>query len=107
MDAGDTAGILAVDVLMRVQSSQLEHALIAKDELLDEVQRTADDLRAALEKLGQARDRLVQSEKMAALGQLVAGVAHEINTPIGVALTATTHLNERTGEFRKVFPRTE
>jgi signal transduction histidine kinase len=92
-----------MDVLMRVQSSQLEHALLAKDELLDEVQRTADDLRAALEKLGQARDRLVQSEKMAALGQLVAGVAHEINTPIGVALTATTHLNERTGEFRQRF----
>jgi signal transduction histidine kinase len=103
IDAGDTAGILSVDVLMRVQSSQLEHALIAKDELLDEVQRSADDLRAALEKLGQARDRLVQSEKMAALGQLVAGVAHEINTPIGVALTATTHLNERTGEFRQSF----
>ncbi len=96
-------GILEVDVLMRVQSSLLEQAIRAKDELIEEVQRTADELRTALDNLEQARDRLVQSEKMAALGQLVAGVAHEINTPIGVALTAATYLGERTGEFRDVF----
>ena len=103
VESGAARGILEVDVLMRVQSSLLEQAIRAKDELIEEVQRTADELRTALDSLEQARDRLVQSEKMAALGQLVAGVAHEINTPIGVALTAATYLGERTGEFRQVF----
>jgi signal transduction histidine kinase len=101
---GDGAhGILEVDELMRVQSRLLEQTVIAKDGLIEEVQRRAEELHTALTNLEAARDRLVQSEKMAALGQLVAGVAHEINTPIGVALTAATHLGERSNEFRQLF----
>ena len=103
VEGGHIPGILTVDALMRMQSSLLEKAISEKDILIEEVQLTANELRTALEDLERARDRLVQSEKMAALGQLVAGVAHEINTPIGVALTAATHLGERTGEFRQVF----
>ena len=103
IDIGVALNILEVDVLMLAQSTMLESAIAEKDNLITEVQRTANELRVALENLEQARDRLVQSEKMAALGQLVAGVAHEINTPVGVALTAATYLGERTAAFEQIF----
>lgn len=55
--------------------------------------------RRAEDALRTARESLVQAEKMASLGGLVAGVAHEINTPIGTAFTAASHLADRTGDF--------
>jgi PAS domain S-box-containing protein len=57
------------------------------------------ELSQALQTLEQATDRLVQSEKLASLGALVAGVAHELNTPIGNGLTVASTLDERVREF--------
>lgn len=53
--------------------------------------------------LVQAQEELLRSEKLAGLGGLVAGVAHEINTPIGIGLTAASHLADRTSEFAAAF----
>ena len=60
-----------------------------------ELQQANEELHKTINLLGQTQSQLVQSEKMAALGDMVAGIAHEINTPVGVALTAASHLEQK------------
>lgn len=55
---------------------------------------TNDRLTSALAELNQTKDKLVETEKMAALGELVAGVAHEINTPVGNSLTSASVIQD-------------
>jgi PAS domain S-box-containing protein len=58
-------------------------------------------LEHALQELRQTQDTLVRSEKMAALGGLVAGIAHEINTPIGNVLSSASYFEAETGKVAK------
>ncbi len=58
--------------------------------------KSNSELKHTLEQLTRMQRQLVESEKLAALGGLVAGVAHEINTPLGVGVTAASHLQQET-----------
>jgi len=69
-------------------------------------ERTAQ-LNTKVEELTQTRQELVQSEKMASLGRLVAGFAHELNTPLGVALSSASLLQRKMTDMNQLMEQDE
>jgi signal transduction histidine kinase len=84
----------------------LEHSQALENKInkrTDALKESNQELLSTLEKLHQFQSQLVESEKMASLGDMVAGVAHEVNTPIGLGVTASTLLADRLDEIKHAF----
>ncbi|MFG6449744.1 ATP-binding protein [Roseateles sp. BYS180W] len=77
---------------LRSHAQMLEHQVGARTQQLTD---TNQELSQTLDRLRLAQRELVESEKLASLGRLVAGVAHELNTPLGNAMTVVTALDDR------------
>ncbi len=84
---------------VRGRNRQLEKAV---DERTLQISHQKEELEKAFEALKKTQSQLVQSEKMSSLGQLVAGVAHEINNPVTVLTGNITYIEEYIGTIRKL-----
>jgi PAS domain S-box-containing protein len=78
----------------------LEHRVVERTNALQQANK---ELASTLETLKRTQEDLVRSEKLAALGSLVAGIAHELNTPIGNTLMVATTLIDQTDVFSVSF----
>jgi signal transduction histidine kinase len=97
-------------VSARLLTYQGEAAVLTTVTPIDERHRMEEELRgskesaeATLSELRAAQQSLIQAEKMASLGGLVAGVAHEINTPVGIGLTGASMMVSETAKIQKLY----
>jgi predicted ATPase/signal transduction histidine kinase len=96
--------LLSSQIAISIENAQLYTNLQQFNHNLEQlVEQRTSELSQTLEDLKSAQNKLVESEKMAALGGLVAGVAHEINTPIGIGITAASLLAEKVTQFCEIY----
>lgn len=91
--------LIAINTELQGTNYELEKEITERRRIEKELSSSNQKLTQAIDKLQTMQAYLVESAKMASLGNLVAGIAHEINTPVGIGLTASSHLQEVTKEF--------
>jgi len=87
--------------LLNETNKELEKSMYELQLKKNEIEETNLKLEISIKDINDIQSKLIQSEKMAALGNLVAGVAHEINTPLGVAITAISHVDKMNEDILK------
>ncbi|MBU0765856.1 MAG: tetratricopeptide repeat protein, partial [Bacteroidetes bacterium] len=93
--------LLAVVTFMGFRQKKKSNRTLSEKNIL--ITQQKDEIAQTLEELRTTQEHLIESEKMASLGNLVMGVAHEINTPVGIGITASSALVEDTKQFAELY----
>jgi len=88
------------DKTIQELNADLESKVEERTRLLD---ASNHELQSTIDNLQETQEKLIASEKMASIGQVVAGVAHEINTPIGIGVTLASYLGDQTDKINAEF----
>jgi len=86
---------------LRTTNEYLEQSLAEIEERKAELILVNDELEQTLDNLRGTQEQLIESRKLSALSDLVNGVAHQLNTPIGVSITAVSYLKKELNDFYK------
>ncbi|ASG65097.1 ATP-binding protein [Idiomarina piscisalsi] len=80
---------------LEMRQEKLEREISQRRTMENTLRQSNQRLESSLNHLRETQQQLIESEKMASLGGLVAGITHDVNTPIGISVTAASYLREK------------